>query len=113
MTSSMSTLTPAGPRGPVGLGLPTAACAVDPAVVACWRALPAVAVAARPRPGTRVFGVLGIDVFVTPAFDAHGISGYAQRAGKRTATEHNGTEHNGTEHNGTTLGLHSPRRPSS
>jgi hypothetical protein len=103
VTSSMSTLTPAGPRGPVRSGLPTAARAADPAVAACWPALPAVAVATRPRPGTQVPDVLEIDVFGTPAFDAPGTSGYTQQVGKRTAFEHNGT----------TLGIHSPRRPSS
>ena len=98
MSSTMWTLAPAGARGPVGLAVRTAACAVESPVPARLRAVP-VAVAATPRITTRVFG---IDVFATP-IDALGTAGYAQQVSKRTTTEHNGT----------TLGIHSSRRPSS
>ena len=104
MISSMWTLAPAGARGPVGLAVRTAACAVESSVTARLRALPVTPVAT-PRPATGVFGtrVLGIDVFATPAIDALGTTGDAQQASKRTTTDHNGT----------TLGIHSSRRSSS
>jgi hypothetical protein len=98
--STMWTLAPAGARGPVGLAVRTAACAVESPAVARLRALPVT-----PRPGTRVPGLdfTGIGVFATPAIDAFGTTGYAQQVSERTTTEHNGT----------TLGIHSSRRPSS
>ena len=106
MISTMWTLAPAGARGPVGLAVRTAACAVGSPAVARLRALP-VTPLVTPRPGTRVPGldVTGIDftgtgVLATPAIDA---TGYAQQVSERTTTEHNGT----------TLGIHSSRRPSS
>ena len=99
MISTMWTLAPAGARGPVGLAVRTAACAVDSPVAVRLRAVPA-AVGTTPPVGTRVPGASGIDVFGRPAF---GALGYAQQVGKRTTTEHNGT----------TLGIHSSRRPSS
>ena len=104
MISTMWTLAPAGARGPVGLAVRTAPCAIEPPVAARLRAFPVTPVAT-PRPATGVFGtrVLGIDGFGTPAIDALGTTGYAQQASKRTTTEHNGT----------TLGIHSSRRPSS
>ena len=114
MTNTMWTLAPAGARGPVGLAVRTAACAVGSPAVARLRALP-VTPPVTPRPGTRVPGIdvtgldvtgldfTGIGVFATPAIDAFGATGYAQQVGKRTTTEHNGT----------TLGIHSSRRPSS
>jgi hypothetical protein len=99
--STMWTLAPAGARGPVGLAVRTAACAVGSPAVARLRALP-VTPLVTPRPGTRVPGLdfTGIGVLATPAIDA---TGYAQQVSKRTTTEHNGT----------TLGIHSSRRPSS
>ncbi len=105
MSSTMWTLAPAGTRGPVGAAVRAAACAVESPVVARLRAVPA---AVAPRPGTRVpgvfgTGVLGIDVFPTPAIDALGTPGYAKQTDERTTTEHNGT----------TLGIHSSGRPSS
>lgn len=103
MISTMWTLAPAGARGPVGLAVRTAPCAIEPPVAARLRAFPATPVATL-RPATGVFGtrVLGIDVFATPAIDALGTTGFAQQVSKRT-----------TEHNGTTLGIHSSRRASS
>ncbi|SHN74655.1 hypothetical protein SAMN05660350_02230 [Geodermatophilus obscurus] len=104
MISTMCTSAPAGARGPVGLAVRTAACAVESPVTARPRALPVTPVAT-PRPATGVFGtrVPGIDVFATPATDASGTTGYAQQVSKRSTTEHNGT----------TLGIHSSRRSSS
>ena len=102
MISTLWTLAPAGARGPVGLAVRTAACAVESPAVARLRALP-VTPPVTPRPGTRVLGVDFIGVFATPAIDAFGTTGYAQQASKRTTTEHNGT----------TLGIHSSGRPSS
>jgi hypothetical protein len=98
--STVWTLAPAGARGPVGLAVRTAACAVESPVAARLRAVPATPVAG-PRPGTRVAGVFGIGVFATPAMDALGTTGYVQQVSKRPTTEHNGT----------TLGIHSSRRP--
>jgi hypothetical protein len=102
--STLWTLAPAGARGPVGLAVRTAACAVESPAVARLRALP-VTPLVTPRPGTRVPGLdfTGIGVFATPAIDAFGTTGYAQQVSERTTTEHNGT----------TLGIHSSRRPSS
>ena len=105
MISTMWTLAPAGARGPVGLAVRTAACAVESPVAVRLRALP-VAVGTTAPIGTRVPGVFGtrvfgIDVFATPASGA--LADYAQQDDKRTTTEHNGT----------TLGIHSSRRPSS
>jgi hypothetical protein len=102
--STMWTLAPAGARGPVGLAVRTAACAIESPVAARLRALlltPAVPT----RPGTRVPGLdfPGIDVFVPPATDASGTTGYAQQVSTSTTTEHNGT----------TLGIHSSGSPSS
>ena len=113
MSSTMWTSAPAGVRGPVGLAVRAADCAVESPLTARLRAVPAT-VAARTAgtriPALAVFGagvfgtrVLGIDVFVTPPIDALGTTGYAQQLSKRTTTEHNGT----------TLGIHSSRRPSS
>ena len=104
MISTMWTLAPAGARGPVGLAVRTAACAVGSPAVARLRALP-VTPPVTPRPGTRVTGLdfTGIGVFATPAIDAFATTGYAQQVSERTTTEHNGT----------TLGIHSSRRPSS
>ncbi|SET60356.1 hypothetical protein [Geodermatophilus poikilotrophus] len=101
MISTTWTFAPAGARGPVGLAVRTAACAVESPVVARLRALPVTPPATR-RPGTRVPGLTGIGVFALPAVDAFG-TGYAQQVSRRTTTEHNGT----------TLGIHSSRRPSS
>jgi hypothetical protein len=102
--STMWTLAPAGARGPVGLAVRTAACAVESPAVARLRALP-VTPPVTPRPGTRVPGLdfPGIDVFVTPATGASDTTGYAQQVSTSTTTEHNGT----------TLGIHSSGRPSS
>src|SRR3712207_3885167 len=104
----MWTLAPAGARGPVGLAVRTAACAVESPVVARLRALP-VTPPVTPRPGTRVPGVfgtrvVGIDVFATPASGALAdyAADYAQQDDKRTTTEHNGT----------TRGTHTWRSPS-
>ena len=99
MISTMWTLAPAGARGPVGLAVRTAACAVESPAVARLRALP-VTPPVTPRPGTRVLGVDFIGVFATPAIDAFGTTGYPQ-VSKRTNTQHDGT----------TLGNPSSRRP--
>ena len=101
MISTMWTLAPAGARGPVGLAVRTAACAIESPLAARLRALP-LTPAVPTRPGTRVPGLdfPGIDVFVTPAT---GASSYAQQVSTSTTTEHNGT----------TLGIHSSGRPSS
>jgi hypothetical protein len=102
--STMWTLAPAGARGPVGLAVRTAACAIESPVTARLRALP-LTPAVPTRPGTRVPGLdfPGIDVFVPPATDASGTTGYAQQVSTSTTTEHNGT----------TLGIHSSGRPQS
>ena len=103
MISTMWTLAPAGARGPVGLAVRAAACAVESPVATRLRAVPAFPAAQ--RPGTRVPGidVPGTDVFGTPAIGAFGTTGYAQQVSKRITTDHNGT----------TLGIHSSGRPSS
>jgi hypothetical protein len=98
--STMWTLAPAGARGPVGLAVRAAACAVESPVTARLRAVPASPTAQ--RPGTRVPGI-DVPVLGTPAFGAFGTAGYAQQVSTRTTTDHNGT----------TLGIHSSGRPSS
>lgn len=113
MISTMWTSAPAGIRGPVGVAVRAADCAAESPLTARLRAIPAtvaVRIAGTRVPAPAVFGsgvfgtrVLGTDVAVTPPIDALGATGYAQQVSKRTTTEHNGT----------TLGIHSPRRPSS
>jgi hypothetical protein len=98
--STMWTLAPAGARGPVGLAVRAAACAVESPVATRLRAVPAFPAAQ--RPGTRVPGI-DVPVLGTPAFGAFGTAGYAQQVSTRTTTDHNGT----------TLGIHSSGRPSS
>lgn len=114
MINMMWTIAPTGVRGPVGLAVRAADCAVESPLTARLRAVPAT-VASRtagtrvPAPavfGTGVFGiaVFGTDVVPTPVSGRDlGIAGYTQQLSKRTPTEHNGT----------TLGIHSSRRPSS
>ncbi|SDO31073.1 hypothetical protein [Geodermatophilus sp. DSM 45219] len=114
MISTMWTSAPAGIRGPVGVAVRAADCAVESPLTARLRAVPAtvaVRVAGTRVPAPAVFGsgvfgtrVLGTDVGVTPPIDALGATDdHAQQVGTRTTTEHNGT----------TLGIHSPRRPAS
>ena len=113
MISTMWTFATAGIRGPVGVAVRAADCAVESSLTARLRGIPApvaVRIAGTRVPAPAVFGsgvfgtrVLGTDVTVTPPIDALGTTDYAQQASKRTTTEHNGT----------TLGIHSPRRPSS
>lgn len=113
MISTMWTSAPAGIRGPVGVAVRAADCAVESPLTARLRAIPAtvaVRIAGTRVPAPAVFGsgvfgtrVLGTDVAVTPPIDALGTTDYAQQVSARTTTEHNGT----------TLGIHSSRRPSS
>jgi hypothetical protein len=104
VTSTMWTLAPAGARGPVGLAVRTAACAVVPPVAERLRAVPATPAAQRPATRLPGFDLIGTDVPGAPAIGAFGTpTDYAQQVGERTTTEHNGT----------TLGIHSSGRPSS
>ena len=99
MTNTMWTLAPAGARCPVGLTARAATWLVESPVVVRLRAVPATPVGT-PRPDA-----FGIALAGTPAIDDLGTTGYAQ-GGEHTNTQDN-------QHKGTTLGIHSPRRPSS
>ena len=111
MISTMWSIAPAGVRGPVGVAVRAADCAVESAPTARLRAVAGTRVPAPTGFGTAGFGTAGfdialsgIDVVPTPVFgDGLGTAGYPQQVSKRTTTEHNGT----------TLGIHSSRRPSS
>ena len=98
MISTMWTLAPAGARGPVGLVVRAAACAVESPVAARLRAVPAFPIAQ--RPGTRVPGI-DVPVLGAPAIGAFGTTGDARQLSTRTTTQHDGT----------TLGIHSSGRP--
>ncbi|TFV60894.1 hypothetical protein E4P41_10290 [Geodermatophilus sp. DF01-2] len=99
--STMWTLAPAGARGPVGIVARTTACPAVSPVATRLRAVPVTAAVATVVPAARV---IGTGVFGAPATGFLGTAGYAQQDSKRPNDQHD---------NGTTLGIHSPRRPSS